>query len=96
MALTREQIRDGWVQQLVADADHPVRALSEDELRQSRAAILAGHIRRRGSGRFRLRLADLEPGFHFARREVAHDPRPSSPVLPVDQPRPRHGRRSRA
>ncbi len=34
MVLTRELIRDGWIQQLVTSSDEPVRVLSEDELRE--------------------------------------------------------------
>ncbi len=71
MALTREQIRDGWVQQLVADADHPVRALSEEELRQSRAAILAGHVPGEDLALFGYGSLIWNPAFHFVRREVA-------------------------
>jgi cation transport protein ChaC len=71
MALTREQIRDGWVQQLVADADHPVRALSEDELRRSRAAIMADHQPGEDVALFGYGSLIWNPAFHFARREVA-------------------------
>lgn len=39
--LTREILRDGWLQRLVAAAN--VRVLSEDELRASRTAALARH-----------------------------------------------------
>jgi glutathione-specific gamma-glutamylcyclotransferase len=71
MALTREQIRDGWVQQLVADADHPVRALSQEELEQSRAEVMAGHPQGQDVALFGYGSLIWNPAFHYARREVA-------------------------
>ena len=43
MALTRELIRDGWIQQLVATSGEPVHILSEEELASSRAQAMAAH-----------------------------------------------------
>ncbi|MDF1585076.1 gamma-glutamylcyclotransferase [Marinimicrococcus flavescens] len=41
MVLTREKIKQGWIQELVAQVDGPVKPLTLDELRASREAILA-------------------------------------------------------
>jgi cation transport protein ChaC len=72
MALTREQIRDGWVQQLVMSAGGPVRALTEDELAASRAAMLADHAAGQDLAVFAYGSLIWNPAFHFARRELAH------------------------
>src|SRR3954454_16670907 len=71
MALTREQIRGGFIQNLVATGDFPVRALSEEELRSSRAAALAAHPP--GQDLFLFAYGSLiwNPAFDFAGREVA-------------------------
>ena len=72
MALTREQIRDGWVQQLVLSAAEPIRALSDDELRASRDAMLAVHPPGEDLAIFAYGSLIWNPAFHFARRELAH------------------------
>ena len=95
MVLTRELIRDGWIQQLVTSSDEPVRVAQ-----RGRAAPLArGHARRPprrpGSGGLRLRLPDLEPVLPLRPARDRPRPRLSPPVLPVDPSRPRHARASR-
>ena len=95
MSLTREQIRDGWVQQLVPSSAEPMRALSEEELRRSRERSLAGHPPGGDLAVFAYGSLIWNPAFHFAgARDRAH-PRLSSPLLPVDQSRPRHARAAR-
>ena len=72
MALTREQIRDGWVQQLVMSGREPIRALSEEELRASRRAMLAEHPPGEDLPIFAYGSLIWNPAFHFAGRELAH------------------------
>jgi cation transport protein ChaC len=72
MALTREQIRDGWVQQLVLSSAEPIRALSEGELRASRDAMLADHPAGQDLAIFAYGSLIWNPAFHFAGRELAH------------------------
>ncbi len=43
MVLTRERIRDGWVQKMIMQGEEGVRPLTEEELLASRRAILADH-----------------------------------------------------
>ena len=70
--LTREQIRDGWVQRLVMSAGGPVRALSEDELRRSRETMLVAHPSDQDLAVFAYGSLIWNPAFHFVRRELAH------------------------
>jgi cation transport protein ChaC len=70
--LTREQIRDGWVQQLVLSSSEPVRALSEEELRASRDAVLAQHPPGEDLAVFGYGSLIWNPAFVFAGRELAH------------------------
>ena len=72
MVLTRELIRDGWIQRLVTSSDEPVRVLSEDELRRSREGMLAGHPAGQDLAVFAYGSLIWNPCFHFARRELAH------------------------
>ena len=72
MVLTRELIRDGWIQRLVTSSDEPVRVLSEDELRRSREGMLAGHPAGQELAVFAYGSLIWNPCFHFARRELAH------------------------
>ena len=62
MALTRELIRDGWIQQLVATSGEPVHILSEEELASSRAQAMAAHPAGRAARALCLRVPDLESG----------------------------------
>ena len=70
--LTREQIRDGWVQQLVLSSAAPVRALSEEELRASQEAMLACHPPGEDLAIFAYGSLIWNPAFHFAGCELAH------------------------
>jgi glutathione-specific gamma-glutamylcyclotransferase len=70
--LTREQIRDGWVQQLVMSSGGALRALTEQELRDSRDAMLAGHPAGQDLAVFAYGSLIWNPAFHFADREIAH------------------------
>jgi glutathione-specific gamma-glutamylcyclotransferase len=70
--LTRERIRDGWVQQLVMSSGLESRALSEDELRASRDEILAVHPAGADLAVFGYGSLIWNPAFHYTRREIAH------------------------
>ena len=70
--LTREQIRDGWVQQLVLSSAEPIRALSEAELVASRASMLADHPVGADLAIFAYGSLIWNPAFHFAGRQLAH------------------------
>ncbi len=70
MALTREQIRDGWVQQLVRDGGDSV-PLSDAELAASRAAVLSDHPPGADLAVFAYGSLIWNPAFHFAGREIA-------------------------
>jgi cation transport protein ChaC len=72
MALTREQIRAGWIQNMVAASGHPVRALSEEELLRSREQALAGHPAGQDLALFAYGSLIWNPAFNFRRREIAH------------------------
>ena len=71
MVLTRELIRDGWIQRLLRSSNDPVHVLSEDELRGSREAMLAGHAADEDLAVFAYGSLIWNPCFHFARRETA-------------------------
>jgi cation transport protein ChaC len=71
MVLTRDLIRSGWIQSLVAASGEPIRALTEDELRRSRAAVLADHPPGRDVALFAYGSLIWNPAFHFIRREIA-------------------------
>ena len=43
MVLTRELIRDGWIQQLLRSSGDAIHVLSEEELRDSRDTMLSEH-----------------------------------------------------
>jgi cation transport protein ChaC len=66
--LTREALRDGWLQRLVAAAN--VRVLSEDELRASRAAVLACHPDNADVWLFAYGSLIWNPAFRFVERRV--------------------------
>ena len=70
--LTREQIRDGWVQQLVLSSATPVHALSEEELRASRDATLERHPPGEDLAVFAYGSLIWNPAIHFTGRELAH------------------------
>jgi glutathione-specific gamma-glutamylcyclotransferase len=70
--LTREQIRDGWVQQLVLSSAEPIRALSEAELIESRASMVADHPAGADLAIFAYGSLIWNPAFHFAGRQLAH------------------------
>ena len=72
MALTREQIRDGWVQRLVRDGGDSIHPLSDDELAASRAAVLVEHPAGDDLGVFAYGSLIWNPAFHFSGREIAH------------------------
>lgn len=69
--LTRDAIQAGWVQELVATATAPIRALSLDELRLSREAALAAHPAGADLALFAYGSLIWNPAFHFSRREIA-------------------------
>ena len=71
-------------------------ALSEEELRASRAAMLADHPPGEDLAVFAYGSLIWNPAFHFAAPRARAHPRLSSPLLPVDQPRPRDARPTRA
>ena len=68
MALTRDQIRDGHVRRMIAEAGIAMRLLSEDELAASRAAILAGADLSGGVWLFGYGSLIWNPAFHFTDR----------------------------
>ena len=68
MALTRDQIRDGHVRRMIAEAGIAMRLLSEDELAASRAAILAGADLSSGVWLFGYGSLIWNPAFHFTDR----------------------------
>lgn len=71
MSLTREQIRAGWVQHLVATSGLPLKALSEEELRRSREQVLAAHPPGHDLALFAYGSLIWNPAFHYVRREIA-------------------------
>lgn len=71
MPLTREQIRSGWIQAMVATSGLPIKALSEEELRRSRERAVAGRPTDRPLALFAYGSLIWNPAFHFLRREVA-------------------------
>jgi glutathione-specific gamma-glutamylcyclotransferase len=71
MALTRELLRDGWLQKLVVASGYPVRALTDEELRASRERILAEHPAGRDLELFAYGSLIWNPAFHFRHREIA-------------------------
>jgi glutathione-specific gamma-glutamylcyclotransferase len=68
MQLTREQIKDGHVRRMIAELGIEMRVLSEDELRASRAAILAGADLSSGVWLFGYGSLIWNPAFHFSDR----------------------------
>jgi cation transport protein ChaC len=71
MALTRDLIRSGWIQSMVATSGLPIKALTEEELQRSRAAALARHPQGEDLALFAYGSLIWNPAFHFVRREVA-------------------------
>ncbi|HET6468443.1 MAG TPA: gamma-glutamylcyclotransferase [Geminicoccaceae bacterium] len=71
MVLTRESLRDGWLQRLVAASPIGVKVLSEEELRRSRAAILASHPPGEDLWLFGYGSLIWNPAFHFEERRLA-------------------------
>ena len=72
MSLTREQIRDGWIQQLVRTSGLEGGALSDEELRLSRERVLALHPPGADLAVFAYGSLIWNPAFHFTAREIAH------------------------
>lgn len=70
MVLTRDLIRSGWIQSLVAASGEPIKALTEDELKQSRAKALAAHPPGEDVALFAYGSLIWNPAFHFTRREI--------------------------
>ena len=68
MELTRDQIRNGNVRQMIADLGITMRLLSDDELAASRAATLAGADLSRGVWLFGYGSLIWNPAFHFTDR----------------------------
>lgn len=71
MALTRELIRSGWIQQLVANSGYPGHMLSEEELRQSMATAMARHPAGEALPLFAYGSLIWNPAFNYQHREVA-------------------------
>ncbi|MFL5334060.1 MAG: gamma-glutamylcyclotransferase [Geminicoccaceae bacterium] len=71
MSLTREQIRDGWIQQLVRSSGLEGGALSDEELRLSRERVLARHPPGTDLTVFAYGSLIWNPAFHFTAREIA-------------------------
>ena len=71
MVLTRELIRDGWIQQLLRSSGDAIHVLSEEELRDSRDAMLSEHPAGRDLAVFAYGSLIWNPCFHFAARETA-------------------------
>ena len=70
MALTRDQIRDGHVRRMIAELGIAMRVLSEEELRASREATLAGADLAGGVWLFGYGSLIWNPAFHFTDRLV--------------------------
>lgn len=70
MSLTRDLIRSGWIQSLVATSGLPVKVLTEEELRRSREKALASHPAGRDVPLFAYGSLIWNPAFHFVRREL--------------------------
>lgn len=71
MVLTRDSLRAGWLQSLVAASPYLVKALSEEELRRSREAVLRTHPAGEDLWLFAYGSLIWNPAFHFRRREIA-------------------------
>ncbi len=71
MVLTREIIRSGWIQQLVASSGYPGHMLSEDELRESMAQAMAAHPPGEALPLFAYGSLIWNPAFIYQHREVA-------------------------
>lgn len=71
MSLTREQIRSGWIQNLVASSGVQHQALTVEELRRSRDQVLAAHPPGRELALFAYGSLIWNPAFHFVRHEIA-------------------------
>jgi glutathione-specific gamma-glutamylcyclotransferase len=70
MALTRDQIRDGHVRRMIAELGIAMRVLSEEDLRASREATLAGVDVSPGVWLFGYGSLIWNPAFHFSDRRV--------------------------
>ncbi|MGH6897173.1 MAG: gamma-glutamylcyclotransferase [Geminicoccaceae bacterium] len=70
MALTRDQIREGHVRKMIAELGITMRVLSEEELRASRVATLAGVDLTGGVWLFGYGSLIWNPAFHFTDRLV--------------------------
>jgi cation transport protein ChaC len=66
--LTREALRDGWIQRMVATGGY--RVLSEEELRASREAALASHPAGEDLWLFAYGSLIWNPAFHFLERRT--------------------------
>ena len=91
--LTREQIRDGWVQQLVLELGRAdPRAQRGRAAREPRARCWRTIRPATTSRIFAYGSLIWNPGVPLRRPRARPHPRLSSPLLPVDQPRPRDAR----
>ena len=70
MALTRDSIRSGLVHKLIAELGISMRVLTEEELAESRAAILSGVDLSAGVWLFGYGSLIWNPAFHFTDRLV--------------------------
>jgi glutathione-specific gamma-glutamylcyclotransferase len=66
--LTRDNIRNGWIQKMVRELGGVMRVLSEDELQASLAATLRGVDRANGVWLFGYGSLIWNPAFHFTDR----------------------------
>jgi cation transport protein ChaC len=69
--LTRDTIRDGWVQKMVAELGGVMRVLSEDELAASLDGALRDADLANGVWLFAYGSLIWNPAFHFAERRIA-------------------------
>ena len=69
--LTRDTIRDGWIQKMVAELGGVMRVLTEEELLASRRALLDGADVTDGLWLFAYGSLIWNPAFHFAERRTA-------------------------
>jgi cation transport protein ChaC len=70
MVLTRERIRDGWVQKMIMQGGDDVRALTEQELLESRRAILGHHPPGEDLWLFGYGSLIWNPCFEFVQRRI--------------------------
>src|ERR687898_152888 len=69
--LTRDDIRDGWIQKMVAELGGVMRVLSEAELAASLDGVLRGADLARSLWLFAYGSLIWNPAFQFAERRIA-------------------------